>query len=201
MHTKETQWRFMNTLALHEINLLETKACSELDRLSARLDSLLNSITHMEALVSKCRAIRAREHFLSVASPPMRQLVLKLKRMPKYGYEHTCNAIIDSSHAIQTATNLSNEDLLEEIKRFRKAATEFGEASREHGLDDLVSVADMLDNLASVAAGEVGVVSCAAQAVADASVAAERRRAAMVDALVDDPDSHRPLVVEPSFVE
>lgn len=111
-------------------------------------------------------------------------------------YQSACHAITDSARAVVIPCG---DDFVNELAAFRDAAERFGIAAKEAGLYDLTDVAGLLEDLVSVVAREAGMLTCAAQAVAEAASNAERQKGHLVERLLQ----HNPLrfVPEPSFIE
>lgn len=175
METKENQWRFLHTLALHEMSTREREACSQLDSLSERLDELLTACDRTDRVVRRCRAHRFRQHVARVATKPVQQAAAYLSAAR---YISVANDLAIAENAIPVRTNATS--VVEEITRFRKQAELFRRSAADVGIVQLISLAEVLEKLASTVATEAAIVVDTATEVTQVARTAELARSKLL---------------------
>lgn len=180
METKENQWRYLHTLALHEMNSQERVACSTLDNLSARLDELLKVCDRTDRVARRCRAQRFREHIVRVATKPVQQAAAHLSEAR---YVSSGSEVVEAQdHAVRVRGNAA--EVVSEITKFRQQAQRFRNVAQDVGVMQLTSLAEVLEKLAVTVGAEAGVVMDAAIQVNHAGDSAELSRSKVLTDMV-----------------
>lgn len=144
MQTKEIQWRFLNTVALHELNNLERNACSQLEILCSRLDKCAEDVANFTKIMENCREKRARELCNAISVAPLQKLLKSLKQISKVDY-----IVADNVHALPIS---NKDDLIYQLTRFESAAKQFRFAANRAGFTQLADVARGIQNVAALVA-------------------------------------------------
>lgn len=192
MDTKENQWRFINTVALHQLSIQERKACDELTALSARLQSLEATVDATDRLVRHCRAKRLHQQLHRIAAAPLRRATSNLSNLD---YPALANAVIDANLSAPVPARAN--DIVDEVDRFNIAADRFREAASAAGLDHLVKSSDAMEQLAAITAIEAGVVVDSASQVTRAADCSEIARSSLLANLSTTTTSPDSLTSQP----
>lgn len=176
MQAKENQWRFMNVIALHEMNMLEHHACAELNALSAHLDLVEVHASQKTALVAACRAYRAQQIFHAVVKPVLSGLTDPLVQQ-QHEYQRACNTLFQIARDIrlhEAACLVSGGMLSEELKNFRRAVVQHERVAMR---TQLTEICDALETLAGfISLEEMNAMICTAKSLRDAAEAKEREK-------------------------
>ncbi|CAN8063675.1 unnamed protein product [Agarophyton chilense] len=132
MYTKETQWRFLNSLALHEMSQLERDACADLTSLSTRLEQLQHAHARLTVVVSQCASIRARQQLASETGPALRQLCNRLERLRMETVAQVVHLARDT-----VVVSESQSQLVACMEAFCQVAAQFEARAKEEGLFSL----------------------------------------------------------------
>lgn len=168
MHTQEHQWRFLNTVALHELNNLERSSFVLLSNLSDRLDKLHRAQSNLQSHVHAALQTRHTQQL----APVMARLMAALTNL-----QPGWHAVQQSAKAVRAPRAFADE-----AARFCRAADRFVEAAAHAEVAEIAGVATGVGELASVVEQEVSVVLAAAAQVLQAGVVTERSAAAVVAA-------------------
>lgn len=199
METKENQWRYLHSLALHEMNSRERAACDQLHGLCSRLNELVEACDRTERVVRRCRTHRFQQEVVRVAAKPVQQAVAHLSAAR---YISGANDMVDTmQHSIKVANNNNNmstnnnkssgdsqkhnnDHVLAELEKFRVEALRFRTVAKDVGLVQLIGLASSLEKLADMVADETGVVKDTAQRVKQSGRAAEVARSKLLNDMV-----------------
>lgn len=176
MQTKETQWRFLNTVALHELNNLERNACSELEILCSRLDKCSEEVATLTNIMEHCREKRARQLCNAIAIAPLQKLLKSLKQLSQVDH-----IVADNVHALPISNNTT---LVHELIRFESAAKHFRFIANRAGFTQLADVAHGIQNVAALVANHNTTLPQAAQKVSFAADVIDNKRSNMAKEII-----------------
>lgn len=180
METKENQWRFLHTLALHEMHVRERTACAELDNLSKRLDHLVTACESADRTLQTCRTRSFHQQITTLASTPVHQAVQQLQSSR---YHNIAEHILDADSAVVLPSR-GADCLVEQFQRFRQCAQRFRDAVDRCGVDRIAGLADLVERLAATVAMESAVVVDTAAHVSRAGRHGEMARSALLTDVV-----------------
>lgn len=218
MDAKLAQWRYMNLVAVSELQREEQEQCGRISALATELESVMDEVASLTRALDTVRAVGAGETFASRASQPLRRLVESIGSM-QGAHRVICERVCESLHQIQLRGVVvgspepetrnppsspssvlepgSPAALVREMKRFRVAAAEFARVAEKHGASEDCAVA--LEDLARCVAEEApGVRQAMCQTVAEAITALEENAAARAASISKRRRSKRASSASPS---
>lgn len=181
LYTHESQWRLLNTLALHNLSTQERQHCSQLDALTVRLKALAQTSCSLERLVAACKKKRNRDKYSIIAQPYVARAGAKLAEVSEV-YSKVVGHI--NEEAVEVRGAEVGPELGKELERFRTVAKGFRD--RVNGVSDLVNACDIVEELVGVVenVGD-GLLDCGLQAV-NASNISEMARVGIAGRLAEE---------------
>lgn len=180
METKENQWRFLHTLALHEMHVRESEACTELDGLSKQLDELVRKCDESDRVVKRCRTQRFQQQLVREATKPIEQVS---RQLCADRYCKVANDVLDADSAVPIHSD--GASIVEEIGKFKTVADRFRETADNCGVTDLTGLAEIVEKLAATVSMESTVVVDTATHVNRAARHSEIARSALLTDIVE----------------
>lgn len=180
MHTKLAQWRYMHLVALDELSSAEGAACSEISNLAKILEAQTCTLHGLELQLTKLRAVRQKDHFITRARPALQLLETSLNNDSNTNNE-VCEELVLGLRKLRVPPGAIGEPekLPGVLRRFRACADAFVEtAKKNHRIADSEAAASALTQLEKVAIGlQQDALTNAAKQVADAADAMDAERA------------------------
>lgn len=203
MATKEAQWRFLNSVALHNLSICEADACAELDQLATVLRDRVDQAARLQRIVDTCTKKRALLAFNQLAQLPLTKLCQEIDRLQPI-YENAAHVLMHSAtvvHLDPHGLSVSSAELFaRELARFRDVATNFLKVADHADVPRLVAACDALQKLSRLVTSTLPAnVVAAADDVTEAAHSVEREKCVHVAQIVE---TRAPAVANaPSFVE
>lgn len=176
MDARLAQWRYMNLVAVAELQAEEREACTEIDRLATQLEETMDEVARLTARLDAARATAAGATFADRARPCLELLAQSLAAM-RPEHARICAALVESLESLPTRNIIADPGaasaLAREIARFRVAAVDFATAAAEKGANENCAIA--LEDLARCVAEEApGVRKVLCTTVRDAALVMEQ---------------------------
>lgn len=150
------QWRYINLVAVAELQAEEAAACAGLDEAADALEAAADDVARLTARLDAARGASSGGTFAARARRPLGRLVAALEEMESAEVA-ACGGVVRRLHALPmggiVADGGAAAPLAREVARFRVAAAGFAAAVGETGGGD-EGAASALEDLARVVAEE-----------------------------------------------
>ncbi|PXF43492.1 hypothetical protein BWQ96_06785 [Gracilariopsis chorda] len=168
MHTRALQWRFLNTVALQQLAVQESRACHQLARLHQTLSNLQHAYVSLLQKASKALSNSAA----SASAPALHNLAGAVHRLQ---YDRLrADVACSTRHALLVGRRASDFSLV--LNAFLHVATRFLRLATRLRLRSFAQLRVVMHTLAACAAKQPCVITDAAHSVHRAATLSERHR-------------------------